>query len=62
VGKPFKLNVLKNTTEKAINEYRLKSEIGRLRERIKSLEEQLKEYQKIGKKLPSDTNIDRMSE
>lgn len=61
VVKPFKLNDLKNTIEKAINEYRLKSEIGRLRGRIKSLEDQLKEYQKMGKKLPSEKKIDQTS-
>lgn len=61
VVKPFKLNDLKNTIEKGLNEYRLKSEIGRLREKIKSLEEQIKEYQKIGKKFPSETNINQTS-
>jgi len=59
VVKPFKLNDLKNTIEKAINEYRLKSEIGELRGRIKSLEDQLKEYQKMGRKLSSDKKIDQ---
>ena len=54
VVKPFKLNDLKNTIEKALNEYRLKSEIGELRKKIHTLEEQLKEYQKAGKKPPSE--------
>lgn len=58
VVKPFKLNDLKNTIEKALNEYRLKSEIGQLRKKIQTLEEQLKEYQKAGKKSPSEKNID----
>jgi len=62
VVKPFKLNDLKNTIARALNEYRLKSEIGRLRERIKSLEQELKEYQKIGKKkLASETNMNQES-
>lgn len=62
VVKPFKLNDLKNTIAKALNEYKLKSEIGRLRERIKSLEHELKEYQKIGKKkLASETNMNQES-
>lgn len=62
VVKPFKLNDLKNTIARALNEYRLKSEIGRLRERIKSLEQELKEYQKIGKKkLASETNMNQKS-
>lgn len=62
VVKPFKLNDLKNTIEKAINEHRLKSEIGKLRGKIKSLEEQLKEYQKIGKKFPSETNTNQAND
>jgi DNA-binding NtrC family response regulator len=61
VVKPFKLNDLKNAIEKALNEYRLKTEIGKLRERIKSLEDQLKEYQKISKRLHSETNVNQMS-
>lgn len=62
VVKPFKLNDLKNTIARALNEYRLKSEIGRLRERIRSLEQELKEYQKIGKKkLASETNMNQKS-
>lgn len=61
VVKPFKLNDLKNTIEKAISEHRLKSEIGKLREKIKSLEEQLKEYQKTSGKSSSETNINQMS-
>ncbi len=60
VVKPFKLNDLKNTIEKALNEYRLKSEIGQLRKKIQTLEEQLKEYQKAGKKSPSEKNIDQV--
>ncbi|MGB2698649.1 MAG: response regulator [Candidatus Zixiibacteriota bacterium] len=60
VVKPFKLNDLKNTIEKALNEYRLKSEIGELRKKIQTLEEQLKEYQKAGKKLPSEKNINQV--
>jgi DNA-binding NtrC family response regulator len=62
VVKPFKLNDLKNAIQKALNEYRLKTEIGKLREKIKSLEEQLKEYQKAGKtKFTSQTDADQMT-
>ena len=62
VVKPFKLNDLKNTLTRALNEYRLKAEIGKLREKIKSLEEELQEYQKIGKKKStSETDADRTS-
>jgi len=44
VIKPFKLNELKSSLEKALHEYKLKIEIGKLKDRIKSLEEELKEY------------------
>ena len=63
VVKPFKLNDLKNTIQKALNEYRLKAEIGKLRGKIKGLEEQLKEYQKTGKKkFPPDTKLNPTGE
>lgn len=42
--KPFKLNELKNSVEKALHEYKLKTEIGKLKDRIKTLEEELKKY------------------
>ncbi|MFQ6002797.1 MAG: sigma-54-dependent transcriptional regulator [Candidatus Zixiibacteriota bacterium] len=44
VIKPFKLNELKNSVEKALHEYRLKTEIGRLKNQIKTLEQELKKY------------------
>jgi len=44
VIKPFKLNELKSSLEKALHEYKLKIEIGRLKDRIKTLEEALKKY------------------
>jgi two-component system response regulator AtoC len=44
VIKPFRLNELKNSVEKALHEYRLKTEIGKLKGRIKTLEEELKKY------------------
>ncbi len=44
VIKPFKLNELKNSVEKALHEYRLKTEIGKLKGRIKTLEEEIKKY------------------
>lgn len=44
VVKPFKLNELKNSVEKALHEYKLKTEIGKLKDRIKTLEGELKRY------------------
>lgn len=44
VMKPFKLNELKNSVEKALHEYKLKEEIGKLKNRVKTLEEELKKY------------------
>lgn len=44
VMKPFKLNELKNSVKKALYEYNLKTEIGKLKNRIKTLEEELKKY------------------
>jgi len=44
VIKPFKLKELKSSVEKALHEYKLKIEIGRLKDRIKTLEEALKKY------------------
>jgi DNA-binding NtrC family response regulator len=42
VIKPFKLTELQSSVEKALHEYKLKTEIGRLKNRIKILEEELK--------------------
>ena len=44
VIKPFKLNELKNSVERALHEYKLKTEIGKLKDRIKTLEGELKKY------------------
>ena len=44
VTKPFKLNELKNSVEKALHEYKLKTEIEELKGRIKTLEEELKKH------------------
>ncbi|MCK4385582.1 MAG: response regulator [candidate division Zixibacteria bacterium] len=44
VIKPFKLKKLKNSVEKALHEYNLKTEIGKLKNRIRTLEEELKKY------------------
>lgn len=44
VIKPFKLSELKNSVEKALREHKLKTEIGGLKNRIKTLEEELKKY------------------
>ena len=37
VVKPFKLNELKSAIDRALNEHRLKEEIGELKERIKKM-------------------------
>jgi two-component system response regulator AtoC len=44
VIKPFKLNELKSSVEKALHEYKLKTEITELKNRIQTLEEELKKY------------------
>jgi two-component system response regulator AtoC len=44
VVKPFKLNELKSSLEKALHECKLKKEIGELKNRVKTLEEELKKY------------------
>ena len=44
VMKPFKLNELKSSVEKALHESKLKKEIGKLKNRVKTLEEELKKY------------------
>ena len=44
VIKPFKLNELKNSVERALHEYKLKTEIGKLKDRIKTLEGELRKY------------------
>jgi len=49
VVKPFKLSDLKASIDKACQEYNLKAEIEKLRERIKNLEEELKKYPKVNK-------------
>jgi len=51
VVKPFKLSDLKASIDKASQEYNLKIEIGRLRDRIKNLEEELKKHQEVDKNL-----------
>lgn len=42
--KPFKLNELKSCIQKALDEYKLRTEIGKLKNRIKTLEEELKKH------------------
>jgi two-component system response regulator AtoC len=44
VMKPFKLNELKSALEKALHESKLKKEIGELKNRVKTLEQELKKY------------------
>lgn len=44
VMKPFKLNELKGSLEKALHESKLKKEIGELKNRVKTLEQELKKY------------------
>jgi len=44
VMKPFKLNELRSSLEKALHESKLKKEIGELKNRVKTLEEELKKY------------------
>lgn len=44
VIKPFKLSELKSSVEKALHEGKLKTDIGKLKDRIKALEEELKRY------------------
>lgn len=44
VVKPFKLNELKSSIEKAIGQQKLKVEIGRLKSRIKQLEAELEQF------------------
>jgi DNA-binding NtrC family response regulator len=44
VMKPFKLNELKSSLEKALHEGKLKTEIGQLKDRIRVLEKELKKY------------------
>jgi two-component system response regulator AtoC len=56
VMKPFKLNELKSSLEKALHEYKLKKEIGELKNRVKTLEEELKKY------LPSEGKSEILSE
>jgi DNA-binding NtrC family response regulator len=56
VMKPFKLNELKSSLEKALHESKLKKEIGKLKNRVKTLEEELKKY------LPSEGKSEILSE
>ena len=44
VIKPFKLNELKSSLDKALHEGKLKRDIGKLKNRIKALEEELRKY------------------
>jgi DNA-binding NtrC family response regulator len=44
VMKPFKLNELKSALKKALHESKLKKEIGELKNRVKTLEEELEKY------------------
>ncbi len=44
VIKPFKLNELKSSIERALKEYKLKSEIGQLKARIAQLEDELNKF------------------
>jgi DNA-binding NtrC family response regulator len=44
VIKPFKLMNLKESVEKALHEYKLRTEIGKLKNRINNLEQELKKY------------------
>jgi DNA-binding NtrC family response regulator len=44
VVKPFKLNELKSCVEKALEEHKLKSEIGQLKDRIAQLEAELEKF------------------
>jgi len=51
VVKPFKLSDLKASIDKASQEYNLKIEIEKLRDRIKNLEEELKKHQEVDRNL-----------
>ncbi|EQB63701.1 MAG: Two component, sigma54 specific, transcriptional regulator, Fis family [candidate division Zixibacteria bacterium RBG-1] len=44
VTKPFKLEDLKKTIERALKEYQLRQEISDLKEKIRKMEEELREY------------------
>lgn len=44
VTKPFKLEDLKKTIERALKEYQLRQEISDLKEKIRKMEEELSEY------------------
>jgi len=45
VTKPFKLEDLKKIIDRALKEYQLRKEISELKEKIRKMEEQLREYQ-----------------
>jgi DNA-binding NtrC family response regulator len=47
--KPFKLNELKSSVEKALSEHKQRTEIGKLKNRIKTLEEELKKTPEPGR-------------
>ncbi len=50
VVKPFKLNDLKSSIEKALREHKLKIEIGRLKDRIAQLEAELEKFSSLQNK------------
>ncbi len=50
VVKPFKLNDLKSTIEKALEKHKAKAEINKLKDRIGQLEAELEKYSKSDKK------------
>jgi len=50
VVKPFKLNDLKSSIEKALREHKLKIEIGQLKDRIAQLEAELEKFSSLQNK------------
>jgi len=50
VVKPFKLNDLKSSIEKALREHKLKMEIGQLKDRIAQLEAELEKFSSLQNK------------
>jgi len=51
VTKPFKLEDLKKTIERALKEYQLRQEISDLKEKIRKMEEELRDYQNKNSKV-----------
>jgi DNA-binding NtrC family response regulator len=57
VVKPFKLNDIKASIEKALGEHKLKTEISYLKDKVKQLETELEQFSHLRNKTPGNSSL-----